>query len=123
LFDVMGGQVAGFIGDVPGLISHVRGGRLRAIGVAAPTRHPALPDVRTFEEQGLKGIDTNNWYALFVSSKTSPDAVESLNKAVRAALTNPDVKAKLSAMGAEPASRSRAARCLYLKAEPQPIEA
>ncbi|MET4803817.1 tripartite-type tricarboxylate transporter receptor subunit TctC [Bradyrhizobium sp. LB11.1] len=115
LSDVMGGQVAGFFGDVPGLLGHVRGGRLRAVGVAAPTRHPALPDVKTFEEQGLKGIDTNNWYALFVSSKTSPDPVETLNRGVRAALTNPDVKAKLSAMGAEPAPSTPAELAAILK--------
>ncbi|WP_208758095.1 Bug family tripartite tricarboxylate transporter substrate binding protein [Bradyrhizobium zhanjiangense] len=101
--DVMGGQVAGFFGDVPGLIGHVRGGKLRAIGVAAPKRHPALPDVKTFEEQGFKGIDTNNWYAIFVSSKTPPAVVETLNKAVRASLSAPDVNAKLTALGAEPA--------------------
>lgn len=101
--DVMGGQVAGFFGDVPGLIGHVRGGKLRAVGVAAPKRHPALPDVKTFEEQGFKGIDTNNWYAIFVSAKSSPAVVEGLNKAVRASLTAPDVSAKLTAMGAEPA--------------------
>jgi len=41
LSDVIGGQVAGFFGDVPGLLGHVRGGRLREVGVAAPTRHPA----------------------------------------------------------------------------------
>jgi len=101
--DVMGSQVAGFFGDVPGLIGHVRGGKLRAVGVAAPKRHPALPDVKTFGEQGFEGIDTNNWYALFVSSKTPPAVVESLNKAVRASLTAPEVNAKLTAMGAEPA--------------------
>ncbi|MGL3109106.1 Bug family tripartite tricarboxylate transporter substrate binding protein [Bradyrhizobium sp. BR 1432] len=99
----MGGQVAGFFGDVPGLIGHVRGGKLRAVGVAAPKRHPALPDVKTFEEQGFKGIDTNNWYAIFVSSKTPLAVVETLNKAVRASLTAPDVNAKLIALGAEPA--------------------
>ena len=103
LADVMGGQVAGFFGDVPGLLGHVRGGKLRAIGVAAPSRHPALPNVKTFEEQGFKGIDTNNWYALFVAAKTPPEVIDALNKATRAALTNPEVKAKLLAMGAEPA--------------------
>lgn len=77
--------------------------RLSKIGVAAPKRHPALPDVKTFEEQGFKGIDTNNWYAIFVSSKSPPAVVEPLNKAVRASLSAPDVNAKLTALGAEPA--------------------
>lgn len=101
--DVLGGQVAGFFGDVPGLIAFIQSGKLRALGVASSNRHPALPDVPTFEEQGFKGIDTNNWYGFFVSKKTPPAVIASLNAAVRAAITNKDVTAKLIALGAEPA--------------------
>jgi tripartite-type tricarboxylate transporter receptor subunit TctC len=101
--DLMGGQVGGFFGDVPGLLGHVRGGKLRALGVASAKRHPALPDVKTLDEQGIKGVDTNNWYALFVSIKTPPATVAALNKAVRSTLTNPAVHDKLLSSGAEPA--------------------
>ena len=101
--DLMGGQVDGFFGDVPGLIGHVRGGKLKALGVASSKRHPALPDVKTLEEQGIKGVDTNNWYALFAPAKTPPATVESLNKAVRNALANPALRDKLLKTGAEPA--------------------
>src|SRR5215469_14542034 len=59
--DVMGGQVAAFFGDIPGLIGYIKGGKLKAIGIAAPKRQPLLPDVRTLTEQGLPGVDTNNW--------------------------------------------------------------
>ena len=103
LTDLMGGRVAGFFGDVPGLLGFVTAGRLRAIGVAANRRQPALPDVPTFEEQGLAGIDTNNWYGLFASAKTPPDTVATLNKGVRTALEAADTHAKLLAMGTEPA--------------------
>ena len=51
--DVMGGQVSGFFGDIPGLIGFIRGGRLKPLGIAAPSRHPLLPDVRTLDEQGI----------------------------------------------------------------------
>jgi tripartite-type tricarboxylate transporter receptor subunit TctC len=54
------------------LIGHVKGGKLKALGIAAPKRHPALPDVPTFMEQGVGGVDSNNWYALFVPAKTLP---------------------------------------------------
>jgi tripartite-type tricarboxylate transporter receptor subunit TctC len=100
--DLMGGQVGGFFGDVPGLIGHVKGGKLRALGIAAPQRHPSLPDVPTLEEQGIKGVDTVNWYAFFVSAKTPPAVIDGLNKAVRAALTTPAVRDKLLASGADP---------------------
>jgi len=100
--DVIGGQVAAFFGDVPGLIGHVKGGKLKAIGIAAPKRHPLFPDVKTLTEQGLPGVDSNNWYALFAHAKTPPGTLQSLNDAVRAALANPPVADKLLASGAVP---------------------
>jgi tripartite-type tricarboxylate transporter receptor subunit TctC len=101
--DLMGGQVDGFFGDVPGLIGHVKAGKVKALGIASPRRHPALPEVKTLEEQGIKGVDTVNWYALFVSARTSPAVVAQLNKAVRATLDTPAVRERLLAQGAEPA--------------------
>jgi tripartite-type tricarboxylate transporter receptor subunit TctC len=101
--DLMGGQVTGFFGDIPGLISHVRGGKLKALGLAASRRHPALPDVKTLEEQGIKNVDTNNWYALFAPVKTPVAILEALNKAVRQTMDNPQLKDKLLKSGAEPA--------------------
>ena len=100
--DLMGGQISGFFGDVPGLLGHLQGGRLKALGVASAKRHPSLPDVKTLEEQGIKGVDTNNWYALFAPAKTPPDVVEALNKAVRNTLANPAVREKLLKTGTEP---------------------
>jgi tripartite-type tricarboxylate transporter receptor subunit TctC len=101
--DLMGGQVDGFFGDVPGLIGHVKSGKVKALGIASPKRHPALPEVRTLEEQGIKGVDTVNWYALFVSAKTPPALVAQLNKAVQATLNTPAVRERLLQQGAEPA--------------------
>jgi tripartite-type tricarboxylate transporter receptor subunit TctC len=101
--DLMGGQVGGFFGDVPGLIGHVKSGKLKALGMASRKRHPVLPDVKTLEEQGIKGVDTINWYAFFVSAKTPPAVVEALNKATRATLATPAVRDRLLQSGAEPA--------------------
>jgi tripartite-type tricarboxylate transporter receptor subunit TctC len=102
--DLMGGQVQGVFADVPAVMNQIEGGKLKALGIAASKRHPGLPGVKTFEEQGIKAVDTNNWYALFVSAKTPPALVASLNAAVRRALANPDVAAKLLKSGAEPKS-------------------
>ena len=104
--DVMGGQVAAFFGDVPGLIGHVRSGKLKAIGIAAPRRHPLLPDVPTLAEQGLPGVDSDNWYALFASARTPPATIDALNQAVRRTLATAEVSDKLVASGAVPAASS-----------------
>jgi tripartite-type tricarboxylate transporter receptor subunit TctC len=104
--DVMGGQVGAFFGDVPGLLGHINGGRLKAIGLAAEKRHPALPDVPTLGELGMPGVDSNNWYALFAPARTPPALIDKLNAAVRKTLETPDVFRKLSSTGAEPAASS-----------------
>lgn len=113
----MGGQVAGFFGDIPGLIGHVKGGKLKPLGVAATKRHPALPDVPTLAEQGLPGVDTNNWYALFVPAKTPPATIDALNKAVRKALSDPGLHERLLATGAEPAPSTPQELAALVKAD------
>jgi len=102
--DLLGGQVSGFFADVPAVMAQIKGGRLRAIGMASKTRHPLLPDVKTFEEQGFKSVDTNNWYGFFVSSKTSADTIKALNKAIQQAVADPVANAKMTQSGAEPKS-------------------
>jgi tripartite-type tricarboxylate transporter receptor subunit TctC len=103
IIDVMGGQVTAFFGDVPGLIAHVKSGKLKALGLASSKRHPALPDVKTLEEQGIKGVDTINWYALFAPAKTPPAVIDSLSKAMHNTLNTPAVRDRLLESGAEPA--------------------
>ncbi len=117
--DLMGGQVEGFFGDIPGLISHVRGGKLKAIGLAATQRHPALPDVKTLAEQGIARVDTNNWYALFAPAQTPAATVQALSEAVRRALANPTLNARLLDTGAEPAASTPAELAALLKRDSQ----
>ncbi len=117
--DLMGGQVEGFFGDIPGLISHVRGGKLKAIGLAATQRHPALPDVKTLAEQGIARVDTNNWYALFAPAQTPAATVQALSEAVRRALANPALNARLLDTGAEPAASTPAELAALLKRDSQ----
>ncbi len=106
--DVMAGHVNGFFGDIPGLVGHIKGGKLKAIGIAAPKRHPLFPDVKTFAEMGVAGVDSDNWYALFTAKGANAADVALVNSAVRRTLTNEAVKAKLIASGAEPAPSSSA---------------
>ena len=99
------------------MIGFIKGGKLKALGMAASRRHPALPDVPTLEEQGIKGVDTNNWYALFVSSRTSPAVIDALNRAVRSTLETPAVRDRLLAVGAEPAPSTPQELAAILRAD------
>ena len=117
LTDVMGGQVSGFFGDIPGLIGFVKGGRLKPIGIAAPARHPLLPEVPTLDEQGIHGVESNNWYALFAPAKTPPARIEQLNAAVRRVLTSETYRKRLLESGADPAPSSPRALAALVDAD------
>ncbi len=113
--DVIAGHVHGFFGDIPGLIGHIKGGRLKAIGLAATKRHPLLPEVQTFEEMGVPGVDSDNWYALFAARGTPAAEIDRVNQAVRRTLGHEAVKSRLQASGAEVAPSTPAALATLLK--------
>jgi tripartite-type tricarboxylate transporter receptor subunit TctC len=117
LNDVIAGHVDGFFGDIPGLIGFVRSGQLKAIGIAAPRRHPLLPEVKTFDEMGVKGVDSDNWYALFTAKAVPAAEVDRINRAVRAALANEAVRSKLSNSGAQPAPSTPAELATLLRSD------
>ena len=106
--DVMGGQVTAFFGDIPGLIGHIKNGKLKPLGIAAPKRSTALPDVPTLDEQGIHGVESNNWYALFVPAQTPQARIDQLNAAVRKVLTSEPFRTRLLESGTEPAPSSPA---------------
>ena len=106
--DVVGGQVSGVFADVAAVLPQIQSGRLRAVGIAAAQRHPALPDVPTFEEQGIAAVDSNNWYGLFVSAKTPDSVVADLNAAVRKTMENDAVQDRLVRAGTQPQASTQA---------------
>ncbi|MEI7570994.1 MAG: tripartite tricarboxylate transporter substrate-binding protein [Alcaligenaceae bacterium] len=102
--DVIAGHVDAFFGDVPGLISNIRAGKLKPIAMAAETRHPLFPDVQTFKEIGIEGVDSDNWYAMFTTKDTPADIINRVNAAVKRTIETESVKQRLLAAGTLPAS-------------------
>lgn len=95
--DLLGGQVMGIF-DIPTSMVNVRNGRLRAIGIAAPERHPAAPDVPTFRELGVDLV-SGTWYGFFVPAGT-PDSVQSiLHEGIESALADPGVRRTIDRTG------------------------
>nr|WP_312990230.1 tripartite tricarboxylate transporter substrate binding protein [Comamonas koreensis] len=99
--DLMAGHVDGFFGDIPGLVGAIDSGKFRPVGIAAAKRSARYPNVPTFDELGYKGVDSNNWYAVFAPKGTSPQVAATLSRAIHAALHAPDVQRKIEASGAE----------------------
>jgi tripartite-type tricarboxylate transporter receptor subunit TctC len=100
--DVMAGHIDGFFGDIPGLIGYIKSGKLKPIGLAADKRNSAIPDVKTFNEISINGVDTNNWYAVFVRAGSSKVDIDRLSAALRKVVKQEPLNTKLVQSGSEP---------------------
>lgn len=106
--DLLSGEIN--VGFLPVHIAQgfVKSGRLIALAVGSPKRHPAAPDVPTFEEVGGKRIDVDLWYAFFLPAKTPPDIVARLNTEMAAILRQAEVRDVLGKAGMDAAASSPA---------------
>jgi tripartite-type tricarboxylate transporter receptor subunit TctC len=97
--DLLAGQIpAGFI-SLTESIDHHRAGKLRVLAVSGTKRAKAAPDIPTFLEQGIKGIDKNPWIAIFGPKGMPPEFVARFTKAVATVLNDPEIVVKLASMG------------------------
>ncbi len=99
LVDLMAGRMDFAITTGP--VPYVRSGKLRAVAVAARERHPAMPDVPTFEEEGTK-LYTDNWYGLVAPAGTPKPVLETLNAALNKAIAKPEMQKQFIEQGAFP---------------------
>ena len=99
--DTMAGNTQINIGSVPSLIGHIRGKRLKPLGVAAKKRNAQLPDVPTITDSGLPGYITYIWWGIFAPLKTSPEMIRNMHSSIYAALDGADMQQKLDQQGAE----------------------
>jgi tripartite-type tricarboxylate transporter receptor subunit TctC len=99
LQDVVGGHVQMMFAPAALVASHVRHGRLRALGLAAPKRSPLLPGVGTIDELGLPGFDATTWYGLVAPAGTPKEIIDVLHHSTAAVLEDPDARRIMSGLG------------------------
>jgi tripartite-type tricarboxylate transporter receptor subunit TctC len=99
--DLIAGQTQAMFPGLAAALPHIRNGRLRAIAVTGTQRHPALKDVPTMEESGLKGFDAQQWYGVVGPAGMPAAVVTQLNNAIGQVLAMPDLRDKLSAEAVE----------------------
>jgi tripartite-type tricarboxylate transporter receptor subunit TctC len=115
--DLLGGQVQMSI-DAPSVfMSHVKAGKLRALAVTGKARLPALPEVPTFEEAGLKGFDASGWQGMLVPAGTPAAIVARLSDALLKTLAVPDVRERMVAAGLEVAPSTPQQFTAHIRAE------
>jgi tripartite-type tricarboxylate transporter receptor subunit TctC len=96
--DLLGGQVQVYFGPIAPSIEHIKAGKLRALAVTTAKRSQALPDVPAIGEL-LSGFDASSWQGLGAPRHTPVEVIDKLSKAVNAALTDADLKARFADLG------------------------
>jgi tripartite-type tricarboxylate transporter receptor subunit TctC len=102
LTDTIGGQVDMIFSGVPSLLPHIQSGRVRAIAIGSLKRFPALPEVPTIDESGLKGYEATTWFGLMAPAKVPKEIVARLNAEVGKILASADVRDRFITEGIEP---------------------
>ena len=90
--DLLEGRVQAYFDAAPTAIQNAATGRIRIVAVAAPRRAAAVPDVPTFTEQGITGLDLTSWICFVGPARMPPELVTRLNALLVQALNSPDVK-------------------------------
>jgi tripartite-type tricarboxylate transporter receptor subunit TctC len=99
--DLLAGQVNANFDTMPPVLEHVKAGKLRALAISTPQRLPQLADVPTFEEKGIRGFDVTNWYSVMGPRNLPREIVARVDEAVRRAMADPEVRAKLDPQGVQ----------------------
>ncbi|MDP2004683.1 MAG: tripartite tricarboxylate transporter substrate-binding protein [Rubrivivax sp.] len=99
LADMLGNQIAAGVGSVPDFIEAHRAGRIRLLAVGGGSRQATLPDVPTLAELGLPGFEALPYYGFFAPAGTPKVALDAFAAALARVLVQPEVKARLTALG------------------------
>jgi len=99
--DLVGGHMPVALNYWSTLGPHIKSGKLRALGVASPRRLEAAPDIPTFEEAGVRGVDGYGWQGIFVPAGTPRAIVLKLQGEIARAINAPEIRSQLVETGTE----------------------
>lgn len=117
IIDLLAGTVQLTIAGPPQTLPHVRGGRLRALGVTTAQRSQTVPDLPTISEAGVPGYEVDSWYGVLAPAGTPASRITRLGDTLRRILETADVKTKLAAQGMDVRGTTAAEFSLYMRSE------
>ncbi len=115
--DVIAGRVDCTFAVMASGLPLVRSGQLRALGVTTAARVATAPEIPTIAESGVPGYDTSSWFAFFVPAKTPPEIIAKMHTDTVAVLAEPQIRAKLDALGVVVVGSTPEQLGAHLKAE------
>jgi len=115
--DLMGGQVEFMAESIPQAATYHKQGKVRALAVTSRERNPALPDVPTVIESGIKDFEVVGFYGFLAPAATPKDVVAKLSDAFKQVMAMPDIRSRMITQGADPAFLSSEDFSKFLAAE------
>jgi len=100
--DLLGAQTQAMFPGLAAALPHIRSGRVRALAVTGPSRHPLLKEVPTLIESGFKGFDALQWYGVVGPAGLPAPILKALNETLNTVLAAPDLRDRLAAEAVEP---------------------
>lgn len=116
LIDLLSGQTQMVFAGIPGIVGHVKAGKLRPLGVSTGSRLAIFPDVPTIGET-VTGYEATQWYGVLAPAGTPATVVSRLNAGIIKSIQDPKVKERLVASGSEPFTSSPEEFAAYISKE------
>jgi tripartite-type tricarboxylate transporter receptor subunit TctC len=105
LTDLMGGQVDVIFDNLPSSVGHIKGGKIRALGVTSQEREPSMPQLPTIAET-VPGYEATAWFGVGMPKGTPKDIIDKVNAEVNRALADPKMRERLAELGGKPIAGS-----------------
>ena len=117
LVDIFGGRVAAMFDTVPGVLPHVKSGRLKALAISGERRASILPDVPTYTEAGLPNFEIRTWNGIVTAAGTPPEVIRKLSVAIAEVVRTPEIQERFAAQAVEPIGSTPAEFDAFIRAE------
>lgn len=115
--DLLGGQVNIIFADVAAMLSHLKSGKLKPLGIGSTKRFEGLPEVPTIAESGVPGFEAGGFLGLVAPAGTPPAVIQALNAAAQKSLALPEVRDRLLALASPPVGGTPEQFASHIKGE------
>ena len=117
MLDLIAGRVSLMFENMPGAVPHMKAGRVRALAQTGQKRSPALPEIPTLAEAGVKGYESLSWSGIALPAGAPKDVMARLNREINAILAQAEMRQKLAEQGAEAVGGSPEAFAQHVRQE------
>ena len=115
--DLISGRVSMMFENMPGAVSQIKAGKLRALAVTGLQHSSAMPELPTVAEAGVPGYESLSWSGIAVAAGTPRALIERLNRDINSILATPEMRQKLAEQGADAMGGSPEAFAAHVRAE------